>query len=90
MEALSLPNMHPDRYENRMLDPCAADHYSPGSTDDFDLKGLSSILLPNSEVANRNEWGSIGKVTLFGERRRAHELNVTSTSGRVYRFAPTQ
>jgi hypothetical protein len=50
---------------------------------------LRSFRWNGSQAADRREWdvGSIGNVSSFGEDA-AHELYVTSSNGRVYRFAP--
>jgi len=50
---------------------------------------LRSFRWDGAQAADRREWdvGSIGNVSSFGEDS-AHELYVTSTSGKLYRFAP--
>ena len=50
---------------------------------------VRSFRWDGSQAADRRSWelGSIGNVTSFGEDA-ARELYVTSTSGKVYRFAP--
>jgi glucose/arabinose dehydrogenase len=50
---------------------------------------IRSFRWDGSQAADRRSWdlGSIGNVTSFGEDA-ARELYVTSTSGKVYRFAP--
>ncbi|MFL5539597.1 MAG: PQQ-dependent sugar dehydrogenase [Longimicrobiaceae bacterium] len=52
---------------------------------------IRSFRWDGSQAVDRKEWdvGSIGNVTSFGEDA-ARELYVTSTNGKVYRFAPAQ
>jgi len=52
---------------------------------------IRSFRWNGSEAVDRKEWdvGQIGNVTSFGEDA-ARELYVTSTNGRVYRFAPAE
>jgi glucose/arabinose dehydrogenase len=52
---------------------------------------IRSFRWDGSQAVDRRSWelGSIGNVTSFGEDS-ARELYVTSSSGRVYRFAPAQ
>ena len=50
---------------------------------------IRSFRWDGSQASDRRSWdlGSIGNITSFGEDA-GHELYVTSTSGKVYRFAP--
>jgi glucose/arabinose dehydrogenase len=52
---------------------------------------IRSFRWDGSQAVDRRSWdlGSIGNVTSFGEDA-AHELYVTSTNGKVYRFAPAE
>ncbi|HEV7590165.1 MAG TPA: PQQ-dependent sugar dehydrogenase, partial [Longimicrobium sp.] len=50
---------------------------------------IRSFRWDGSQASDRRSWdlGSIGNITSFGEDA-ARELYVTSSSGKVYRFAP--
>jgi glucose/arabinose dehydrogenase len=52
---------------------------------------IHSFRWYGSQAVDQRSWdlGSIGNVTSFGEDA-AHELYVTSTNGKVYRFAPAE
>jgi hypothetical protein len=52
---------------------------------------IRSFRWDGSQAVDPRSWdlGSIGNVTSFGEDA-AHELYVTSTNGKIYRFAPAE
>jgi glucose/arabinose dehydrogenase len=52
---------------------------------------VRSFRWDGSAATDRREWnlGNVGNITSYGEDA-AHELYLTSTGGRVYRFAPAQ
>ena len=52
---------------------------------------VRSFRWDGSAAVDRREWdlGNVGNITSYGEDA-AHELYLTSTNGRIYRFAPAQ
>lgn len=58
---------------------------------DYCAGWVRSFRWDGSTATDRREWdlGNVGNITSYGEDS-AHELYITSSSGRVYRFAPAQ